>query len=205
MLIALDGIDGSGKTTLSKLLYKKIIEKGVECQLYNMGNYGFFDSHLNNLRTKKLAIDPVSRELLYYFEGNLFSNEICKNPNKVYITDRYYLSYYAYGPINHVMIDDIEKFTAQMKKPDLYFFIDVKPDITLERIKKYRKIDPPEIGFSKTLSENEEENWAMYLEVQKEIYNNYKSAISNMQDIICIDGNRSIEEVFRQIISNLKL
>ena len=123
--------------------------------------------------------------------------------NKIFITDRYFLSYYAYGPINGVDRLDVKKLTHYMIKPDMYFFVDVTPEVALDRIKKYRRVDLPEIGFSNKLSDREEENWSHYLITQNTVYQNYKETVEAFDGIISINGNQNPEDVFYQVISTI--
>lgn len=56
MLIAFDGIDGSGKSTLAEKVNSYFTMKGIESILCNMGSYGFFDSHMQDIKKKSLLI-----------------------------------------------------------------------------------------------------------------------------------------------------
>lgn len=205
MLIAFDGIDGSGKTTLSQKVYSYLANKELDVKLLDMGSFGFIDEYLEEIKNNKQTVSPEIRELLFYFEGNLLSDHIKNTPQTIFITDRYFLTYYAYGAINGFTQDKIHQFCQNMIHPDFYFFMDVTPEITLKRIQKYRKITIPEIGYSNKLSENEENNKKQFLEVQKQIYMNYKTAIKNWDyDVYCIDGTQEqkiIEDKILDIIA----
>ena len=202
MFIAFDGIDGSGKTTLSQKVFQYFVSENNNPEIFDMGNFGFIDDYLNAIKNKKHHVDPKIRELLFYFEGNLFSDYIRENRDRIIITDRYFLSYYAYGPINGICQEEVWNLVHRMISPDFYFFIDVCPEVALERIMKYRKIDIPEIGYKNSLSQNEEENQKLFLKTQQEVYSNYKMAISKFDLKVCIiNGERKIDQIFDEIIS----
>lgn len=202
LFIAFDGIDGSGKTTLVKRLFDYFDERDKNPNIFDMGSFGFIDDYLKMIKNKEKSVDPKIRELLFYFEGNLFSDYVRENSDKIIITDRYFLSYYAYGPINGICQEEVWKFVHRMISPDFYFFIDVPPEVTLNRIVKYRKIDIPEIGYKNDLSQNEDENRSLYLKVQRKIYSNYKNAISMFDfRVHVINGSRDANQIFDEITS----
>ncbi|MCL2717459.1 MAG: dTMP kinase [Lachnospiraceae bacterium] len=204
MFIAFDGIDGSGKTTLSDKLTQYLKNKKYDVELFDMGKFGFLDEYLEKIKNKEKLVDSQIRELLFYFEGNLFSNYIKENSEKIIITDRYFLSYYAYGPINGMPQEVIWKLVNKMISPDFYFFINVSPEIALNRIIKYRKIDIPEIGYINKLSDNEEENKNLFLESQNKVYSNYLNII-NKFNVHIINGNQEIDKIFNDIKSIINL
>lgn len=203
MFIAFDGIDASGKTTQTKLLYERLKRKHVDVQVYSMGQEGYMDDIFLNLKLKQMKCDAEIRELLYYFEGVLFGKSIIEpllgSSYKIAIVDRYLLSFYSYGPINGVSHKRIETLTQLMPWPDLYFFVDISPDKTIERITKYRKVDAPEVGYKNQLSEDEEVNRRMFVIHQKMIYDNYRKAVSlfgkSGKQIVILDGNQSADEL----------
>lgn len=202
MFIAFDGIDGSGKTTISKEVYNYYKKDNHSVELYDMGTYGVLDDFMHSIRNTKTKLPSEVRELLFYLEGKLFSEYITENEDKTIIADRYYLTYYAYGPLNGLNQETIWKLVHNLKKPNHYFFIDVPPETALKRISAYRKIDPPEIGYRNKLSANEENNRASYLIAQNEIYQNYLSAIKRFDfDVHLIDGLRDPHEILEEVIS----
>lgn len=203
MFIAFDGIDGAGKTTI----YQKIadeLSEDYEVQLFDMGKLGFLDDVIKNIKTGKNRCDANIREYLYYFEGNLFSDQIArryvKDKKRHILIDRYILSYMSYGPLNGVPIEKIRLVTKQMIWPDLYFYIDTKPEIALERILKYRDIDKPEIGFGNSLSDNQNSNKDSFIKFQTQVRRNFQSAINMIKgDVHIIDNDISTSHAIENI------
>lgn len=205
MFIAFDGIDGSGKSTLSKMVYEYFLEQTNDVELYDMGNFGVLDEYLLKIRNQKGCIPAEIRELLFYFEGRLFSDFVEENDSKIIITDRYFLTYYSYGPINGICQERVHQFAHKLKKPDYYFFLDVAPDEALRRIAKYRKIDPPEVGYQTSLSVNEDVNRSNFLKAQGEIFTNYKQAILHYgSNIHILDGMRTPSDNFDEVIATIQ-
>lgn len=155
MFIAFDGIDGAGKTTQVDILKENLENLGMEVNLNNMGEEGFFDEIFQGIKKKQWTCSPEIREMLYYFEGTLLGEKIKEQrkvqSRKIEIVDRYILSFLSYGPLNGVELTTINKIVSDMSWPDIYFYIDMSPEQALERIKKYRKIDFPEIGCKNVL------------------------------------------------------
>ena len=203
MFIAFDGIDGSGKTTQAQILYEKLKEDGIDIELYSMGQEGFMDEFFSQLKMKKIECDSAIRELLYYFEGVLFGRNIVepllRKADRIAVVDRYLLTFYSYGPKNGVDDNKIKELTQSIPWPDLYFFIDTRPEQAIERIMKYRNIDAPEIGYNNQLSHDKNHNKKLYMNHQKKIYENYKKSAEELKkhgkDIIILDGTKSITEL----------
>lgn len=182
MFIAFDGTDGAGKTTLCKYVVTELKQKYDNVVLYDMGKLGFIDEVLLSIKYGETACSAEIRELLYYFEGNLFGNNIVSNAlgrkQPIIIIDRYILSYFSYGPLNGVPIELINKLTNTMPWPDLYFYIDITPELAEKRISVYRKIDKPEIGFKNQLdTSNESINQLKFITHQSKVRENFHNAI----------------------------
>ncbi|GFI47458.1 thymidylate kinase [Lachnospiraceae bacterium] len=180
MFIAFDGIDGAGKSTI----YKKIaheLEKNYSVQVFDMGCLGFLDDIIEGIKKGKYLCSAEIRECIYYFEGCLFSDLIVgkylKDKYKHILIDRYLLSFLSYGPLNGVSIDKVSLLTSKMKWPDYYFYVDVQPEIALNRIKNKRNIVKPEIGYKNELETNEKENHAKFISHQTLVRKNFKQAI----------------------------
>lgn len=209
MFIAFDGIDGSGKSSQVHSTINRIKSKGFTVFEYDMGEEGFIDEELSDLRKGKLSCSAEIRELLYYFEGVLFGQEtvapLLDNKNKYGIVDRYLLSFLSYGPLNGIAKDRIKYLTKSMPWPDLYFFVNTTPDVAASRIQNCRKITRPEIGYKNVLSQNKDNNIKCFLEHQTKVYNNFIAAVEECSNegkkIIILDGNLPMEVISEQIAS----
>ena len=109
------------------------------------------------------------------------------------LCDRYYFSSYAY----HAQYMDMEwvihanSLNAEILRPDLTIFIDVEPEICLERIKNNRS------------------DFEMYekIDIMKKVRMNYLKAFEQLKDlekIVVIDGNNAVDHVgdaiFREVM-----
>ena len=100
MFIVFEGIDGSGKTTISNRVAKNLREKGIDVEHVREG--GEFASPLvSRMREfgkdpRNMAMDPYTELLLYVARESQLLHE-CTRPalekNEVVFADRYLYSY----------------------------------------------------------------------------------------------------------------
>ncbi len=186
VLIVLDGIDGTGKTTQAKRLLGTLIKKGFDSVYFREPS----DSPWGREIKRKAALaDSLSAEKeLDLFQKDRKEN-VAKNlkpaleQNKIVVLDRYYYSTIAYQGargISPLMIQRMnEKFAV---KPDLVFILDVPPREGLERIEKSRE-------ERDLLFEQED-----YLSRVREIFRSFKD-----KNIFHIDALRSEEDIYLEI------
>lgn len=194
IFIALEGIDGSGKSTQSKLLAQKLSALGH-----------------NVYQTFEPTDQPIGKMIRDIFAGRtegdqkviaaLFAadrlNHILHSENgmlalrqagKSIVSDRYYLSSYAYHGA-HVDMDWVMDLNAQavmLLKPELHIYIDIDPEISMERI-----------NAGRTTTEMYET-----LENLQKVYDKYEEAMTivrKSENIKRINGNQSTEDVAADI------
>ena len=56
MFIALDGIDGCGKSTQVELLSNYLLSKGCSVTKLDMGNAPFFDKYLKMIKERSIVV-----------------------------------------------------------------------------------------------------------------------------------------------------
>lgn len=204
MLIAFDGVDGAGKSTQLKMFTDFLGNNEIEYYFFDMGGFEYTKKYLYGIKHDDYNCNAELRELLYYFEGRLFTDFYLDNydtNSKVAICDRWTLTYLSYGQYNGISLEEVLYFTQKLVKPDLYFYLDIDPEVALERISQYRKIDKAEVGFKNQLSDNEIINRKKYLQVQRKIRNNFLDAINSFSPaVISIDGNGCVDDIHKTII-----
>ena len=137
-LVAIEGIDGSGKTTQAQLLAKFCEENRlahVVSKEPTKGIYGRLirDSALRGRMSVDEEIEALDKDRREHVE-NLIAPAL--RDEKIVILDRYYFSTAAYqgahGADADWILSENEKFAPQ---PDLLIVLDVPPEIGLERIR----------------------------------------------------------------------
>lgn len=146
MYIVIDGIDGTGKTSLIIELSNRLRNKGfipVTLVEPSFGKYGREVRSLiqSNNRDIEKEKDLFTRDRIDHIERtiNPLLNIIKTSPQFVIIQDRGYLSYPAYQARNEeevdILLQDHAKFTPV---PDFIFILDLQPEKAIERINTNR-------------------------------------------------------------------
>ena len=146
LFIAFEGIDGSGKSTQVKLLKDKLEHEGLKVYTTCEPTDSPIGKIIRDIFTHKMEADHRTIAGLFVADrlDHLLNktNGILKKLNEGYtvITDRYYFSSYAYQS-PHMDLDwviNANSLSANLRRPDLNIYIDISPELSIERIKKGR-------------------------------------------------------------------
>jgi dTMP kinase len=138
VLIVLDGIDGTGKTTQAKRLLATLRKKGVDAVYFREPSDSKF-----GLAIKKKAV--IADCLTPEEELDLFQKDRKENveknltpalkQKKVIVLDRYYFSTIAYQGARGFDPETIRRQNESFAvKPDVVFILDIAPQKGLDRI-----------------------------------------------------------------------
>jgi dTMP kinase len=138
LFIVLEGIDGSGKSTIAKSLVGYFLEQNIDC-IYTteptQEEFGKkFREGLQNNKT-----DPLMDTYLLSVDRYLHSKNVIMpslKQNKVIICDRYIRSNMAYQHLSGIDIKWVDMLNLYCALPDLEIFIRVKPDEANKRIER---------------------------------------------------------------------
>jgi dTMP kinase len=194
LFIALEGIDGSGKSTQVKLLSDNLTKAGHKVYSTFEPTDSYIGSIIRSIFTHKMEADHRTIAGLFVADrlDHLLnkSNGILQKLEEGYtvITDRYYFSSYAYHGA-HMSLEwviEANRLSAELLRPDLNIFIDISPEISMNRLKKGRTtIELYETLDNLTIVRNK------YLEAFK--------LLQSVEKIYTTDGNRSPEEIATDI------
>jgi len=144
VLIVFEGIDGAGKSTQARLLYKRLTKARFDVDLSKEPTEGTWGKKLRKLIEEGRGdVDP--QEELEWFIKDRFQHveEIIKpglENNKIIILDRYYFSTIAYQGALGVDPREIEKRNnAFAPAPNLLFLIEIPSGTGIKRIKETRE------------------------------------------------------------------
>lgn len=189
-LIVFEGLDGSGKSTQVDLLLKLLREndKKVHCTAeptqYLIG--GLIKSWIAH----DWKSSPDCLQLLFAADrAHHLEKEIIPLLKKgvTVICDRYLFSSLAYGSLD-LDFDWLLKINEKFILPDITFFLDVSPELCLERMRKER--------FSIELFEKEEK--------LKRVRTNFLKLAKEFNNFYIINGEKAVKDVFSQIKKWLK-
>ena len=190
MIIAIEGIDGSGKTTIANFLKAELEKLGYKVASLKEptdSEWGMKVRESYNSRLKpEEELELFLKDREYDVKHNILP---ALRDGKIVIMDRYYLSTIAYqGALGFdpVKLQEINEKIAP--KPDLTFVLDVPPEKSISRVEK--RGDRP----------NDFERLE-YLKKVRELFLWSKNAVEN---VVVINADRSIEEVKKEVLEIVK-
>jgi dTMP kinase len=146
--VTFEGIDGSGKSTISKLVYKKLKSQGYKVVL----TYEPTDTWIGKQVQKciETKTDPFVTAFIFIADRIQHGKQIKKwlDAGKIVLCDRYSESTYAYqGAQMENMIKDPMKWLKELSKdhipiPDRTFVFIIEPKDSLARIKDRDNLIP---------------------------------------------------------------
>jgi dTMP kinase len=184
--IVFEGIDGSGLTTQAELLEKYLRNKKYEVVLTKEPTNNLIGGIIRAALKKEWITSNRTLQLLFSADRahHLEKDIIPALENgKIVISDRYFISTIAYGMIE-LEKDWLKALNSKFLLPDIIFIIDVPVEVSIERIKASR------FGFE------------LFEEKKKleKIRNNFLELSKEYKNCFVINGNRSIEEVHKEIV-----
>ncbi len=194
LFITFEGTDGSGKTTQIKLLEEYMQKKGCEVVLSREPG----GTRISEI-IRELILDPQNKEIVPLTEMILYAAsraqhvaeviEPAVENGKVVICDRYVDSSYAYQGGGRGMdlkiIADVNRIAVNGTVPDITFFLDIDPEISVRR------------RINSTGADRIEQE---KLDFHRRVYDGYKKlSILYPERIKTIDAAGSIEEISSEI------
>lgn len=143
-LIAIEGIDGSGKTTLTKIIQERLANEGKDVFALPSGG---FDSNEVEAQLRKIVITENSgvtknTETLIYFASLAQKVEQYILPafyaDKIVIVDRFILSTFVFAHYmfkqDRKLTEGILRFASQSIIPDFTFLCDLEAEVAYSRL-----------------------------------------------------------------------
>jgi len=188
--IVIEGIDGCGKGTQTKLLSDFLSQKGYDIISKKYPEYGkpIGDLISNWLYSKDYDFN-VEAQTLLYFADFIKDKEYLENnlkDGKIILSDRYFTSTMVYQRIKGMPMSKLDNLsqTFGLVRPDLVIYLKISPETSFERKSKQKNLDRHEgnKNFLKILFDNfettaKEYNWQI------------------------VNGEKTVEEVTKDIIN----
>lgn len=137
LLIVIEGIDGTGKSSQVKLLAQNLIDGGAAALADREPSDGPFGKILRQSMTEG-RLEPKEELELFYKDRKQHVDDVITpalDSGTHVVLDRYYFSTMAYQGANGFSIDKIRKENeAFAPAPDLLFILDLDIETALERI-----------------------------------------------------------------------
>ncbi len=197
--IVFEGIDGSGKSTQIRLLSEHLKKEGISCYTTMEPTDGPVGSLIHQIMIGRMKVDnKVIASLFAADRLDHLLNEVNGLVAKIeagttVISDRYYLSSYAYHSVDMPMeqVIAMNAPSRDLLKPALHIFVDIDPDTAVARIAANRQ--HTELFEKKSR-----------LEKTREQYLNVMEKLQGEENIVIIDGTQSVEEIAEEVWMNVK-
>lgn len=191
-LIAVEGLDGSGKSTQIDLLKKWLQAQNLKV-FFTEWNSSEMVKQATRKGKKRRLLTPTTFSLIHATDfADRYDRQILPLIRGGYIVlaDRYAYTAYARDVVrgcNEEWVRNLYRFAL---KPDLTFYFRVPLDVALDRIALRReKLKYFEAGMDLKLSSNIQDSFRIF---QGKIYNRYET-LSTQENFIQIDGTASVE------------
>ncbi len=133
LLVAIEGIDGSGKTTLAVALADRLTCRGIRVTSHREPSDGPAGRLLRSLSRDgdrhPMVLALLSAADRYDQQARLADQECA-----LVISDRYYLSGLAYHAADGIDQLLYQRLNAGIRRPDLYLFLHLDPAVTAARL-----------------------------------------------------------------------
>lgn len=182
VFIAIEGIDGCGKTTQSKKLVRWLKKKRIKSVYTREPTNGVVGRILKKMARRE-NVDPKIEALLFAADRlEHLENIILPYLEKGYVvvSDRYVYSSLAYQSVTTRDPQWVREINKYAVKPDLAILLDIEPHVGLGRIKR-RKTKFEREKFLEGVREK-------YLEIVKD------------GELKVIDASKSVDEVAEEIV-----
>jgi dTMP kinase len=187
VLLALEGIDGSGKSTLGRRLAEALRAQGYTVSLFREPGDSEFGAELRRIFVEGRDVTPEEEMKLFLEDRRLDVRDNigpALERGEVVIMDRYYLSSVVYqGALG---LDPAMILAANLEiapEPDLTVVFDLDPAVALRRIRAAR-------GDANTFED------ASYLTSVRELYRRYVDG----DRVQLLDAARDFEPVLDELV-----
>lgn len=188
IFISIEGVDASGKTTHAHQLVTNLKKRGLDAIYTTEPTRHKIGKMIKKqvLRGKKRVPSVVEALLFAVDRVNHVEQEIkpaLKN-EKIVISDRYLHSSLAYQGAAGLNLKWIREINKHAILPDLAIYIDVPPEVAIQRLKR------------KKLSVMES------LETQRKVREVYMKLVQG-GELVYVEGNRPKQEVEKNILNTV--
>jgi dTMP kinase len=193
-LIVIEGLEGAGKTTAVNTVIDLLSKKNIKIITTREPGGTVIGELLRTIIKNPEygnVLDNKSELLLLYAARIQLLEQLIKPALQLghwVVADRFELSTLAYQGggrgLNSNMINMLSSFCLEGFKPDLTLYLDISPELGMERVKsrgKYDRIEQQSIDFF------------------HRVHDEYIKYINAHSDISIIDASRPIQEVQRAI------
>ena len=194
LFIVIDGIDGSGKSEIVKMLHNYLFSKHKKYRILTTREptHGKHGSRIREMLREEKYPETSNKELLGLFIKDRaehlkntiepFLRKSDRHELNILLCDRYYYSTIAFQSAQGLNTKEIIAKNKGFREPDIAFILDVDPKIALQRIKHRQKEKFEQLEFMERIR-------ASFLKMPKLLKDNIR----------IIDSNKSLKKVFESV------
>ena len=192
--LALEGMDGSGKTTQVDLLSKWFFSKNLKCTVAREPGGTKTGEAIRSVVQENLDLDipPETELLLYLAARSVFVKEIAipvLDRGEIFLTDRFSMSTLAYQGyargLDLTEVGRLNDFASAGLNADLYIVLDIPAELSRERLalakKKKDRLELSGVDFMQKVRSG-------YLDISRK-----------MENAIVVDGTENPETIHLKI------
>ena len=188
LFIVIEGVDGTGKTTLAGGIRSRLIGMGMDCVTTAEPT----DGPVGRLLRKGVTDNPKAEALLFVSDRAMHTDAMRERIEKgeTVVCDRYYASTLAYQAASGTGVDEswLRSLNDQViMKPDFVFLLDADPELCSARIDR----------------RGEERSRFEHLEYQRLVRENYLR-IAKEDGFTVIDASKGQEAVLDEVFSQIR-
>ena len=197
--ISIEGFDGTGKSTQSKLLKDGLGKANIDSIVVREPGSTNFSEKIRTIINENTEIETMTELLLFQTSRTELVSKVIK-PNlkqgKIVITDRYTDSSIAYqgygGGIDIELIENLNKISTSGLSPNLTFLLDMDVKNSLGRAIKRNNSENEQIDKF----ENKD------LSFHEKVRNGFNQILKKNEDrIVKIDASEEIELISKKILN----
>jgi dTMP kinase len=135
-LIALEGLDQSGKQTQAELLRDRLTDEGRSVRILSFPDYRTaIGTEIGRGLRGEREYTPDVMQLLYVANRYEWKGDIVreKEAGTIIVCDRYLASSIAYGEAQGLDVAWLTEIQKYLPQPDLTFLLDIPPDVSARR------------------------------------------------------------------------
>jgi len=183
VFLCVEGIDGSGKTTQTRLLVEALIRRGHSAVYSTEPSKGVYGKIIREHILQGNDRVPVVVEAALFAADRVdhLENEVkpLLEAGRIVVCDRYVYSSIAYQGAADLDIEWIREINRSAIRPHLALYIDVSPEVVIHRIKRRKSVMET-------------------LQTQKRVRELYLRMVEDKQ-LMKIAGDASLEKVAKTV------
>lgn len=203
MLLALEGIDGAGKSTQAELLLDWLGRDGRAIYQTRWNSSTLVKPAMKHGKKERILTSTTFALLEAADLADRYDREIVPalKAGRVVVADRWVYTAFARGMGRGLDAAWLRGVYSFVPAPDLCFYLTLPVDVAMQRILKDRNLKHYEAGMDQGLSENLEDSFREFQTVAAATYNGLQMAD---QCFVPVDAQSSVGDQHAAIVNHVK-